>query len=113
MVALKAAVIFALELRFTVHVLVPVQLPPQPPNVYPLPAVSVRVTCVPCGKLAEHVAGQVIPAGLLATVPVPVGVIATLMPSPAVKVGVTLSAAAMVTVQELVPEQAPLQPPKK
>jgi hypothetical protein len=55
----------------------------------------------------------VIPAGLLVTVPVPVGVIATLMPSPAVKVGVTLSAAAMVTVQELVPEQAPLQPPKK
>jgi hypothetical protein len=37
--------------------------------------VEVSVTDVPDGKLAVHVEGQFIPAGLLVTVPVPVTVI--------------------------------------
>jgi hypothetical protein len=33
--------------------------------------VAVSVTCVPLVKLAEQVLGQLIPAGLLVTVPAP------------------------------------------
>jgi hypothetical protein len=40
--------------------------------VEPEAAVAVSVTEVPEGKLAEQVVGQLIPAGLLATVPLPV-----------------------------------------
>jgi phage tail protein X len=36
-----------------------------------LAAVAVSVTCVFCAKLALHVEGQLIPAGLLVTVPAP------------------------------------------
>ena len=62
---------------------------------------------------ALHVPGQVIPAGLLVTVPVPVPDSATVRPMPALNVALTVSAADMVTVQVLVPEQLPLHPPKK
>jgi hypothetical protein len=44
----------------------------KPANTEAPVAVAVSVTCVPAGKLAEHVDGQLIPAGLLITVPVPV-----------------------------------------
>ena len=50
----------------------PLHAPPYPENWKPEPAVAVRVTEVPDGKLAVHVVGQLIPAGLLVTVPVPV-----------------------------------------
>jgi hypothetical protein len=74
------------------------------------------VTCVPGAKLAEQeleVAEQFIPAGLLVTVPVPVPDSATVRLTPALNVALTVSAADMVTVQVLVPEQLPPQPPKK
>jgi hypothetical protein len=51
---------------------VPLHAPPYPENWNPEPAVAVRVTEVPDGKLAVQVVGQLIPAGLLLTVPVPV-----------------------------------------
>ena len=37
-----------------------------------MPAVAVRVTCVFCEKLALQVPGQLIPGGVLVTVPAPV-----------------------------------------
>ena len=63
--------------RFTVHVPVPVHAPVQPANVEPEPAAAVSVTCVPLAKLALHVEPQLMPAGLLVTVPVPVPASAT------------------------------------
>src|SRR5436305_3026141 len=58
------------------------RLPPRPPllpyatlfpsKVEPVVGVAVNVTCVPLLKLALHVVPQLIPAGLLVTVPAPV-----------------------------------------
>ena len=53
-------------------VAVPVQAPDQLVKVEPAAGAAVRVTDVPLLKLAEHVLPQLIPAGLLVTVPVPV-----------------------------------------
>jgi hypothetical protein len=48
-----------------------VQLPDQPPNVEPEAGVAVNVTSVRLLRVVEQVLPQLIPAGLLATVPVP------------------------------------------
>ena len=53
-------------------VAVPVQAPDQLVNVEPADGTAVKVTDVPLLKFAEHVLPQLIPAGLLVTVPVPV-----------------------------------------
>ena len=53
------------------HVPVPEQPPDQPANVDPAAATAVRVTEDPAAKWAEHVAPQLIPAGLEVTVPDP------------------------------------------
>src|SRR5260221_669351 len=52
--------------------------PPRPPLLpftpqcgAPEAGAALRVTAVPCAKLALHVAPQLIPAGVLVTVPVP------------------------------------------
>jgi phage tail protein X len=45
--------------------------PPQPANMDPAAGVSVRVTEAFCANVAEQVDGQLMPAGLLVTVPVP------------------------------------------
>ena len=58
--------------------LIPVQSPLQPPNVEPVEALAVRVTEVDEAKLNAHVEPQLIPAGTLDTVPVPVPVLLTL-----------------------------------
>ena len=50
-------------------VLVPVQAPRHSRKAPPAPALAVRVTDVPLVKLAAQVAPQVIPVGLLLTVP--------------------------------------------
>jgi hypothetical protein len=47
------------------------QSPPHPPKAEPLVALAVRATVVPLVKFALQVAGQVIPGGLLVTVPIP------------------------------------------
>jgi len=52
----------------------PLHAPPKPPKLKPEPAVAVNVTDVPEAKLAVQVEGQLIPAGLLITVPLPVTV---------------------------------------
>ncbi len=52
---------------------VPVQPPPlQPVKVEPAAGVAVSVTTVPVGNAVEQVAPQVMPAGALVTVPLPV-----------------------------------------
>ena len=62
----------------TVQAPVPVQPPPlQPLKVEPVAGVAVRVTVLPLVKLTEHVVPQVIPAGELVTVPLPVPVLLT------------------------------------
>ena len=68
----KVAVTVWAALMVTEHEPVPVQAPDQPAKVEPVPAAAVRVTTVPLAKLALQLAPQLIPAGLLVTVPVPV-----------------------------------------
>jgi hypothetical protein len=111
--ALKVAVTVELDARVTLHAPVPVQAPLHPANVLPAVGVSVNVTTVFGAKLAEQTVPQLIPPAELVTVPVPVPARATVKPSPALKVALTLAAAIRVIVQALVPVQLPLQPPKK
>jgi len=99
-----------------VHVPVPVQSPLQPANVEPVEGVAVSVTELPSAKGAEHVAPQLMPAGLLVTVPVPVPAFETVrvlvVPEP-VKVAVTTWSELITTVHVPAPEQPPpLQPAK-
>src|SRR6266581_4777681 len=91
------------------------QTPPlQPVKVEPAAGAAVSVTAVPLVKLAEQVAPQLIPAGALVTVPLPVPAGVTVRVKLCrVKVAVTVVAAESVTVQGPVPEQPPpLQPVK-
>ena len=60
-----------------VQVPVPVQSPLQPVNTEPASGVAVNTTEVPSPKSAAQVAPQVIPAGALVTVPVPVPALVT------------------------------------
>ena len=101
----------------TVHVPVPVQSPSQPANAEPDAGVAVSVTEVPSVKVAEQVAPQLMPAGLLVTVPLPcfptVSVRMVGVEDVLVKGAVTLRAALIVVVHvSAVPEQLPLQPEK-
>src|SRR5881628_3481596 len=94
---------------------VPEHPPPlQPVKIEPAAGAAVRVTAVPLVKLAEQVAPQVIPAGALVTVPLPVPALLTVSAKVgSVKVTVTVVAAETVTVQVPVPEHPPpLQPVK-
>lgn len=74
---LNAAVTEALAFRATAHVPVPLHAPDQPANVEPVLGVAVSVTDVPPAKLVPHVCPQLIPEGLLATIPFPVPVLCT------------------------------------
>src|SRR5437773_10167369 len=74
----KVAVITVGVVMVTVQVLVPEQPPPlQPVNEEPPTGLAVSVTGVPLGSEAEHVAPQLIPFGLEATVPLPVPALLT------------------------------------
>ena len=74
---------------------------------------AVSVTAVPLVKLAEQVAPQVIPAGLLVTVPAPAPALETVSAKVGAKVAVTVVAAETVTVQDPVPVQPPQVQPVK
>jgi hypothetical protein len=94
-----------------VQVPAPAQAPLQPENAEPDPAVAVSVTCVPVLKFAEHVLGQVIPLGTLATDPLPAPAIVTVSGNVVrANVAVTVSAELIVTTQLPVPLHAPLHP---
>src|SRR5207249_698877 len=112
---LKVAVTVVAAETVTVQAPVPEQPPPlQPLKVEPAAGAAVSVTAVPLVKLAEQVAPQLMPAGALVTVPLPVPAGVTVrMKLCRVKVAVTVVAAERVTVQAPVPEQLPpLQPLK-
>jgi hypothetical protein len=109
----KLAVMLLAWVKFTLQVPVPVQAPLQPVKLEPVAAAAVRVTVDPEVKFALQVAPQVIPAGLLVTLPVPVPLLETVRAKlGSVKLAVTLCAWAIVTVHVPVPVQAPLQPVK-
>jgi hypothetical protein len=66
-----AVTLFA-ELIVTTHDPVPVQPPLQPEKSDPVAGVAANVTLLPEAKLALHVKPQLMPTGVLVTVPVPV-----------------------------------------
>jgi len=107
----KVAVTELAALNVRAQAEVPVQAPDHPVKLLLEDAVSVSVTCVPGAKLALHVPGQLMPAGELLTVPLPVPARVTATTSPVVKFAVTFSAPVTVNLQ-VVPVQPPLQPPK-
>src|SRR5438309_3447767 len=114
-VGAKVAVTVVAAESVIVHAPVPEQPPPlQPVKVEPAAGAAVSVTAVPLVKLAAQVAPQLIPAGALVTVPLPVPAGVTVRVKLCrVKVAVTVVAAESVTVQAPVPEQPPpLQPLK-
>ena len=97
----------------TTHAPLPLQSPLQPANVWEKPGVGVRATWVPSAKLAEHVDPQLIPAGLLVTVPDPVPFFATVnarVTGTVLNVAVTDRVWLIATTHAPVPLQAPLQP---
>src|SRR5258706_5888573 len=102
----------------TVQLPVPEQAPLQPVKLDPEAGVAVRDTIVPWLKFAPHVAPQLMPAGALATVLVPVPLRVTLSANcgggavPLLKFAVAVTAELIVRLQLPVPEQAPLQPVK-
>jgi hypothetical protein len=111
----KVAVTVVATAMVTAHVAVPEQPPPlQAVKVEPAAGVAVSVTVLPLGKLPEHVAPQLIPAGELVTVPLPAPVMLKVRVTGCrPKVAVTVVAAVTVTAHVPVPEQLPpLQPVK-
>lgn len=97
-------------LMVTVHLPVPEHAPLQPVNREPDAALALSVTFWPLTKLAEQVAPQLIPAGELVTVPLPVPDFVIVRVSAGLNVAVTALFALIVTVHVPVPEHAPLQP---
>jgi hypothetical protein len=99
----------------TTQLPVPLQPPPlQPLKAEPLSGVAESVTVAPELKLALQVAPQLMPAGLLLTVPLPVPALLTVrvkvLGGAVLKVALTDLAASIVTVQLPVPLQAPPHP---
>jgi hypothetical protein len=121
-VALKTAPTLAAAFIVTLQEPVPLHAPLQPAKVEPVAGVAARVTTLPCAKLALQVAPQLKPAGALVTVPLPVPPRVAVSEywvggggggdAPEEKFAVTLNAPVTVSVQEPLPEQAPLQPAK-
>jgi hypothetical protein len=111
-VVLKVAVTDSAALIVIAQVPVPLHPAPlHPANAEPVPAAAVSVTTVPSLKFALHVVPQLIPAGELVTVPVPVPAFVTVNPNSGAKLAVTASAAFIVTTQVPVPlHPAPLHP---
>jgi len=99
--------------KVTLQFALPVQAPAQDEKVSLLPGVSLRVTGVFGGKVKLQIVGQLIPDGVLVTVPSPVPVMETVNTSPGSNVALTFSVPVIDTVQSAVPEHAPVQPSKK
>jgi hypothetical protein len=109
----NSAVTVAAALRVTAQVPVPLHAPDQPANVDPEAALAVSVTCVPLAKFELHVPGQLMPDGLLVTVPEPEPVVVTVSCTGAAawsNVAVTDVSPPRVTTQLAVPLHAPDQP---
>jgi hypothetical protein len=107
----KVAVMLPAAFIETVQVGVPAQPLFQPVKVEPAAGVAVKVTSVPLVNAAEQVAPQLMPAGALVTVPVPLPAFVTVSAKGCgANVAVTALAAFSVTVHEPVPAHAPLHP---
>jgi hypothetical protein len=112
---LKVAVTLWVLLIVTLQVSeVPLQAPDQPANTtFLLDGLAVRVTVLPVLKLAEHSVPQLMPLGLLLTLPEPLFTTLRVYFDGAgagAKVAVAVAFAASVKLQAAVPVQAPLQP---
>lgn len=95
----------------TLHEPVPEQAPPQPVNADPDAGLAPRLTEVPAANVVEHVVPQLIPAGALVMVPLPVPAKLTPSVNSGTNVAPTAVSEVIVTVQAAVPVQAaPLQP---
>jgi hypothetical protein len=95
----------------SVQVGMPAQPLLQPVKADPAAGVAVKVTSVPLLNEAEHVEPQLIPAGALLTVPMPLPAFITVSAKGCTaKVAVTVLAAFSVMVHAPVPVHAPLQP---
>ena len=104
-------------LMLTVQDPAPLQAPLQPAKVEPASGMASRVTLAPLVKLALQIVPQLMPAGLEATIPVPVPFFVTLSEwtlgsATGANVAVTARTVLIATVQFPVPVQAPLQPVK-
>jgi hypothetical protein len=75
----KVAVTESAAVTVTLQVATPAHAPLQPAKTSLVAGVSLSVTWLFCGKLAEHIAGQLIPTGLLVTVPVPAPAMVTVI----------------------------------
>jgi hypothetical protein len=108
----KTAVVLRSSVIASVQVAaVPLQAPVQPVKVEPAAVAAVSVTDVPLATLNEQVAPQVMPAGVLVTVPLPVPEAATVSSALTVKTAVALRSSVIASVQvAAVPLQAPVQP---
>jgi hypothetical protein len=106
-VCANVAVTLCAPFIVTTQLPAPLQAPPQPLKPQPFASVAVSVTCVAEAKFALHVDGQLIPAGELVTVPLPV----TLSDNATfcTNVAVTDAAAFIVTEHPALPLQAPPQ----
>jgi phage tail protein X len=106
-VCANVAVTLCAPFIVTTQLPTPLQAPPQPLKPQPFAGVAVSVTCVAEAKFALHVDGQLIPAGELVTVPLPVTL--TDNATFCTNVAVTDAAAFIVTEHPALPLQAPPQ----
>jgi hypothetical protein len=104
---LKVAVTAELALMVMLQAPAPEQAPLHPPNTEPAAGVAARLTTVPELKDAEHVAPQLMPAGALVTVPLPVPDRVRVKVKRGTKLAATEVFAFINTVQVPVPVHAP------
>ena len=109
----KVAVTDLLAFMVTLHEVAPVQAPLQPLNTWPASGVAAKLTVVPDENVFEQVAPQLIPAGTLVTVPVPVPDFATVSVYRGEKTAVTAVSVLTVNLHCPVPAQAELLQPVK
>jgi hypothetical protein len=110
---LKVAVTDVSAVKVTAQLPVPLQAPLQPSKVEPGEGVAVRMICVPESNCALHCCPQVMPPGLLLTVPSPAPEGTTVNVGAGagrLKVAVTVALAVSVILHGAVPLQAPPQP---
>jgi hypothetical protein len=111
---LKVAVTCSLAPSVTTHVgLLPQSLPVHPAKIELAPAVAVRVTADPVEKPALQLCPQLMPAGLLVTLPEPIPAKVTVSTGEALKFAITEVFCVTVILHTPVPLQAPDHPAKK
>jgi len=112
---LNVAVTEVFAVSVNVQAAIPVHAPDHPAKVEPAAGAAVKVTAEPLANDAEQVPPQLIPAGLLVTVPEPVPANVTVSTGSAaftLNVAVTDVFAVRVNVQAAVPVHAPDHPAK-